>query len=625
MKSKITLLLLLCAIGLSAQQYSTRSKAAIKLYQQAGIARSWDEKLDLLNRAIQKDKMFSEAYYQLANAQANIDSFPAAVRTLETLYELRQEDGVRMRLAEAYYRNAQYSDAVETINGIESADLKARTAPLIERYRNALYLYTHPVDIKPRRLEGVNTKYNDYFPTITADGSMMSTTVLCPIADYAGNERDQEDLYVSFAKPNGGWTFARPMADINTPDNEGSQSFSADGRYMFLVSCNHPDNIGSCDIYYSIRRGNTWSTPMNIGAPVNTEYWESNPVMSPAGDEIFFVTNRPGGKGDRDIWHARLRILKNGRLEPYQVEPLPEPINTREADFAPFMHADGQTLYFSSMGHNGLGGADIFFSKRVNGVWSKPENLGYPINTNGEESGFTVNGEGSKAYYASDKINPELNTGLDIYEIDLPAAARPRKMLFSPGRVFDATTYKPVQAYVEIFDQTSCKNYFKSMSDKAAGDFVAFLPEDGTYGLTVKQEGYLFFTKEIAHPGDSILVALQPILAGNSMTMENLYFATDEDRILETSAAVIAQLTEFLRTNRTVKIRIEGHTDNKGSAAHNNDLSLRRANALKTALVAKGIAEGRITTAGLGSTRPVADNSTEEGRARNRRVEVVIM
>lgn len=624
MKLKLTLLLLFVAVTLSAQQYSTKSKSAIKLYQQAGIARSWDEKLDLLSRAIQKDKMFSEAYYQMANALTGIDSFQTAVTTLEALYENRQEDGVRIRLAEAYFRNAQYSAAVETINALESADMKKRAADLKAKYENALRLYTHPVNITPRRLVGVNTKYNDYFPTITADGSMMSTTVLCPIADYAGNEREQEDLFVSYAKKDGSWTLARPMGDINTPDNEGSQSFSADGRYMFFVSCNNPDNIGSCDIYYSIRRGSSWSQPINIGAPANTEYWESNPVLSPAGDELFFVTNRPGGVGDRDIWHARIRILKNGKLEPYQVEPLSDVINTKEADFAPFMHADGQTLYFSSFGHHGLGGADIFMSKRVNGVWSKPENLGYPINTNGEESGFTVNGEGTKAYYASDKINPELNTLLDIYEIDLPASVRPQKMLYSPGRVFDATTMKPVQAFVEIFDQTSGKNYFKSLSDLRQGDFVAFLPEGGSYGLSVKQEGYLFYTKEIANPGDSILVPLQPIVAGSITKIENLFFATDEDQILPTSKGVIDQLYDFLRTNRTVKIEIVGHTDNKGSVAHNQDLSLRRANALKAALVAKGIAETRITTRGEGSAKPVASNQTEEGRAQNRRVEVVI-
>lgn len=627
MRKLLFFILLSVTLAASAQVYDTKSKAAIKLYQQSGMAMSTREKIELLEKAIAKDKMFSQAYFQLALTHLNAGNYELMVSTMETIYELRPDDDmVKLRMAEAYYRNGQYQEAVDVYDGI-SAGFKERARNLGSRYKTALNLYRNPVKMQPRRVDGVSTRYNDYFASITADGSMMSTTVLAPIENYAGDERLQEDIYVSYSKPDGTWSFSRPIDDnLNTPDNEGSQSFSADGRYMFFVSCNNPDNIGSCDIYYAIRQGRRWSNPINLGAPANTEYWESNPYMAPSGEELYFVTNRPGGLGKRDIWKVKIRIKRDGTLEPYDAQPLGSPINTEDDEYAPFMHADGETFYFSSNGHEGMGGSDIFVT-RINSsgqVTMAPKNLGYPINTNGDESGFVVNGEGTRGYYASDRIDPDSDTKLDIYEITLPEPARPAKMLYSPGRVYDASNGRPLQAYVEVFDQSSNRKYFESTSDRSNGEFVVFLPEKGSYGFSVRQSGYLFYTEEISKAGDSIVAALQPIISGSTMTVENLFFDTDKDEILPTSYAVIEHLYQFLRTNTKIKIEIVGHTDNVGQVAHNNDLSLRRAEALKNALVRKGISASRIETRGAGSSQPIADNSTEEGRARNRRVEVVI-
>lgn len=625
-RTVLTILIIVAVLSCAAaQEYSTKSKAAIKLYQNAKMTVTTGEKISLLEKAIAKDKKFEEAYFELARTYINLDSFELSVALLEKIYELNPTDNVRLRLSEAYYRNAQYGEAVDMMSEIESSEMKNKLKNIEHRYKNAQRMYNNPVDFKPKRLDGVSTKYDDYAPSVTADGKMMSTTVLNPICGYAGDERMQEDMYVSISKPDGGWTLSRPLAEpLNTPNNEGAQSFSADGRYMFYVICNHPDNIGSCDIYYSIKMGNKWSKPMNLGAPANTEYWETNPVMSPSGDELYLVSNRPGGLGGSDIWKVKIRILKDGRLEPYKDEPLGAPVNTEGDEYTPFIHADGITLYYSSTGLNGMGGSDIYVTTKKLGMWSTPKNLGYPINTNGNESGFVVNGKGDKAYYASNKINPEYGTGLDIYEIDMPEEAKPLKMLFSPGRVTDASNGKPLNAYVEIFDQSTNNKIFESMSDRIEGDFVAFLPEGGSYGLSVRKDGYLFYTKEIKQAGDSILVAMQPIVVGNVTRVDNLFFDTDKDRILAKSYAVIEHLYDFLKQNPKVKIEIVGHTDNVGQEKHNQDLSERRAASLKRALVDKGIAESRISTHGEGSSKPVASNATEEGRAQNRRVEVVI-
>ena len=217
---------------------------------------------------------------------------------------------------------------------------------------------------------------------------MISTTVLSPKWMGDAPMQYQEDMYVSHW--NGSkWSYSEPLpAPMNGYGNEGSQSFSADGRYMFFVQCTNRENIGSCDIWYSIRKGDKWSNPINLGEPANSRYWESNPVMSPTGDMIYFTSNRPEGLGGKDIWCVQVYIDDYGYLKTYNPQPLGKPINTDKDEFAPFIHADNHTLYFSSDGHKGLGGQDIFRSvHNDDGSWSTPENLGYPINTHGDESG----------------------------------------------------------------------------------------------------------------------------------------------------------------------------------------------------------------------------------------------
>jgi outer membrane protein OmpA-like peptidoglycan-associated protein len=458
---------------------------------------------------------------------------------------------------------------------------------------------------------------------------MISTTVLSPKWMGDAPMQHQEDMYVSLW--NGSkWSYSEPLpAPMNGYGNEGSQSFSADGRYMFFVQCSNRENIGSCDIWYSIRKGDKWSNPINLGEPANSRYWESNPVMSPTGDMIYFTSNRPEGLGGKDIWSVQVYIDDYGYLKTYNPQPLGTPINTDKDEFAPFIHADNHTLYFSSDGHKGLGGQDIFRSVRAdNGSWSTPENLGYPINTHGDESGFVINGLGNKAYFASDQLE---NRGmkLDIYEIDLPITIQPRtRMVYSPGRVYDIQTGKPLQARVEIFEGSTNNRHFESITDAADGSFVAFLPEDTQhstiFALSSQREGYIPYTMSITTPGDSILVGLTRIAKGNSITLNNLYFDYDSDKILPTSYAEIERLSLFLKRNKQIHIEIIGHTDNQGSKSYNLDLSQRRAAALMNALIRKGIAADRLTSKGMGSEAPIATNDTEEGRAQNRRVEILI-
>ena len=636
-KILLIIMILHCALGsVHCQQYSIKSKKAIKLYQEAKEAQYPSDKIALLNLAIDKEPLFVEAYWELSKIYQLLDSTDAAISTLQTADQqpTAMLEETKIRLSKLYYSKGEYQLALDKLSEINNPYYLQQVALLKPDYEYAASLKANPIDFKPRNLTYVNTIHDDYFPSITADGLMISTTVLSPKWMGDAPMQYQEDMYVSYW--NGSkWSYSEPLpAPMNGYGNEGSQSFSADGRYMFFVQCTNRENIGSCDIWYSIRKGDKWSNPINLGEPANSRYWESNPVMSPTGDMIYFTSNRPNGLGGKDIWCVQVYIDDYGYLKTYNPQPLGKPINTDKDEFAPFIHADNHTLYFSSDGHKGLGGQDIFRSVRSDdGTWSTPENLGYPINTHGDESGFVINGLGNRAYFASDQLE---NNGkkLDIYEIDLPINLQPRtRMVYSPGRVYDIKTGKPLQARVEIFEGATNARHFESISDAANGSFVAFLPENSQlptpnsqliFALSAQREGYLPYTMSITSPGDSILVGLTRIASGNSITLNNLYFDYDSDKILPNSYAEIQRLMLFLKQNKNIKIKIVGHTDNQGSNAYNLDLSRRRAEALMNALIQKGISADRLIAEGKGSTQPITTNDTEEGRAQNRRVEVII-
>lgn len=628
-----TIALLIAVVATAAadaQVFSIKKKSAINWYMQARHTYTLDHRIECLNSALKKEKRFVEAYWLMAETHLAMNNMPDAITALETADSLAlpYPGETKCRLAELYYDSGEYDKALEKISQVTDPSLSTRCRTQRAKYENAKHLYANPIPFEPRNLKNVNTVYDDYFPSVTADGSLISTTVLVPAVRFFNEpdvQRFQEDMYVSHRIADD-WSYSEPLsAPINTQGNEGSQSFSADGRYMFYVQCDNRENIGSCDIYYSIRSGDTWTPPMNLGEPANSRYWESNPVLSASADRLYFTSKRPGGIGEIDIWCVDVAIAYDGRLVTSNARPLGTPVNTPRSEFAPFIHADNRTLYFASNGHNGLGGNDIYLSHLDDdGRWSTPVNIGYPINTHGDESGFVVSGRGDRAYFASDNIEQNGN-GLDIYEISLPEQLRPTKqILYSPGRVFNAHNGHPLEALVEIFDQTTGHSLFKSLSDKKYGDFTALLPADGIYGLSVTQPGYLLFTAEITQPGDSILVPLQPIRSGSTTTLKNLFFDYDSDTILPTSHAEIERLLFFLAQNPTVKINIVGHTDNRGSDKYNLNLSSRRADSLRKALIEQGVNPDRITSEGRGSTQPVATNDTDEGRALNRRVEVVI-
>ena len=623
------------------QILSTANKKAKTIYTKAiedKYRMSVDEFCSKMKKAIDADKMFVEPYWAIADANNSDKERSIEILKLAIKNNAHRKDETLKKLADILKNMGRYGEAQTYLRQL-SDTCKGRHT-ILDEYNQIMYMIEHPVPFSPQNLIYANTTKDEYFPSVTADDKILSVT-MSSMGNYASNE----DLYWS-KKDGGRWTAFVPIKELNSPTfNEGSQTISADGRYMFFVACNMPEGFGSCDIYYSICTDGVWSKPINAGKSLNTSYWESNPSLSSSGDELFFTSNRPPTYGGRDLWRCRVEQLSDGKLRFSNPENLGQAVNSPQDDYAPYIHADNRTLYFLSKGHLNFGGSDIFVSRRgKDGKWSKAKNIGYPINKNTDCYGFTLNGAGDKGYISLLNTD-EKERGIDVYEFRLYEEARPSSVVCIKGRVeIESTrvgnkstsvgdkstlvgsksTRVGTFATVEIFDYLRKKPFFLSHSDSKTGEFTLILPDSGEYGLNVRKPGYVFYSSKIDKTKDTLYVLLSKIERGKSVVLENIFFAFDSFELDPKSDNEIDRLVSFLKDNPSVAIEIVGHTDNIGSEKRNRVLSENRALSVMKALVAKGIDPSRLVAKGLGMSAPVASNATEEGRQLNRRVECVV-
>ena len=413
---------------------------------------------------------------------------------------------------------------------------------------------------------------------------------------------------------------------FNKNSNEGGASLSADNRYMFFTICRKEAAEGlNCDIWYSVYSKGSWSEIKNAGPLVNRkECWDSQPSLSSDGKTLYFVSSRPGGFGELDIWKS-LRD-KNGEWgEPINLGPS---INTKGSEKSPFFHSDGQTLYFSSNGQMGYGGYDNFFSKLdKENNWATPKNIGYPINSENDDLGFFVSTDGKSGYFASNKLKG--SGGWDIYSFPLYKEARPERVLFLKGALTDDNNKAVTDGRVEL-KNTRTKEITTVDVDSLTGKYVAVVSFSDDHILTVKQPGkafsseYLSTTDSSLNKPKTLNVEVQKIEVGKNYKLNNIYFETNSSILNSQTIAIIEQLTEFLNENPTVNISIQGHTDNVGDASANLKLSQDRARMVYELLVKNGIDSNRLSSTGYGASKPISTNQTEKGRALNRRTEFTI-
>lgn len=418
--------------------------------------------------------------------------------------------------------------------------------------------------------------------------------------------------------------------------NEGAGTLSPDGRFIVFTKCALMDNdygqglkgMGSCDLFISRRIGERWTTPENLGPPLNSRQWESQPSLGSDGRTLYFVRAMQARDGLKSMDIMRSVLGEDGNFsDPVALGPT---INTPFQEESVQIHPDGRTLYFSSDGHPGMGGLDIFVSRMDReGNWGKAENLGYPVNTGGDENSVLVGADGELAFFASDR--PGGYGDLDLYSFELPEAARAVPVSYVTGRVSDIVTGRSVEADVQMYDLATGDLATAAYSDPKSGEFLVCLPEGRDYALNATAEGYLFFSanyniaKNTVDKPFNLDVKLSPLTAGSTITLRNIFFNTASAELLPASNLELDKLLRLMKANPTLRIEVGGHTDNVGADADNQKLSEERAVAVSKFLTGYGIEADRVVSAGFGETRPVASNDTEEGRALNRRTEIKVL
>jgi len=624
-----------------AQPYTTKNDKAIKLYEEAKnkyLLTEYDESLKLCGQALRKDSGFVEAFYLVAGTykakgmpSEDINTLQACARINGQTYPMAYN-----LLANEQFEYGRYADAYENVK--VALSVKQLLTPLDQadcenikaRLEYCLKSIEHPVPYNPMNLGAeINGQYDDYLPALTADEEMLVWTTRLPIVGtrQAYQNQDQEDFFVS-TKDNGKWTPRRPVGPpLNTPGNEGAQTITADGRLFFFTACTRPDGLGSCDIYYSQKRGDKWNLPRNLKSPVNSKYWESQPSCSADGRTVYFTSNRPGGLGQMDIYTSEM----NDHGEWSAPKNLGPTINTKGDDMSPCIHPDGKTLYFASSGHFGMGGLDLFVSRKDSlGNWSEPKNLGYPINTWHDESDLRVNARGDFALISSDREGGYGKN--DLYTFKLNPDVMPEPVTYVKGTIYDAKTKKKLQAVFELLDIATGTVVVQSFSDDITGQFLVPLPPNKEYALNAAREGYLFysdnFNLKIAGSSERIFnldIPLSPIEPGQKVVLQNVFFDSDSYILKEESKVELGKLYEFLAKNASLKIELGGHTDNTGDKAKNLVLSEQRAKSVMQYLVSKGIDQKRLTCKGYGDTKPIVENNSEANKAMNRRTEFMIV
>lgn len=484
----------------------------------------------------------------------------------------------------------------------------------------------NPVPFEPINLgPGVNSRFDEYLPTVNVEENELVFTrnTINEMPKYKGDDY-QEDFFISY-KSGKEWGKANPLpGNINSNDNEGAQSLSVNGKYLFFSGCNREDGIGQCDIYFSQKLNGVWTKPVVLAKPLNTEYWDSHPSISADNKTFYFSSDRPGGYGAQDIWYCTIDD-KGQFSEPKNLGPT---INTSGSEMFPFIHSDNKTLYFTSDKHIGMGGNDIFVSTIENGKWSEPKNLGYPINTSKDENSLVVNAKASTAYFSSNRDGGI--GGIDLYKFSIYDEIKPQSITYLKGIIKDEETKKPLQAIFELYDLDNNKLIKKSYSSSSTGEFLILVPGHKNYMINVNKENYIFYSDNFSLKDneDEIFyktIELQKVKAGNKVTLKNIFFATNSYELKDESKLELEKLKAFMIKYPNMKIQIEGYTDNVGSEAANQTLSENRANEVMKYLVDKGIDTNRLSAKGFGEKNPIADNSTEKGRKINRRTEFEII
>ncbi len=626
LRTLLAIALFLTCTFFSSTRLWSQSKQALQNYE-AGL-RALENKdiqkaIQLFSSASEKDDQYIDPLIALFQTYQDIRNFKLATERFAQIKKIDSSASVPflVKQATALASLGQYNAAKDLldpyiVNNTLPSYLKEKANALMEICKFAI-AQKNAAEITIQNMgDSINSAASEYFPTVSIQDSLFLFMRRLNLS--------REDIYSSNMS-SGKFTAAQPLSDtLNFAAKKGSMSLSADLQTLYYAADYAEQGYGRYDLYKVQRTPWGWSKPINLGYRINSDYWDSAPSIAPDGNSIYFASNRPEGYGGIDIYVA----YKNEKGYWEDAINLGPTINTKGDDQTPFIHADNQSLYFSSNGHPGFGGADFYVSrKKIDGSWTTPLNLGYPINTYDNEGSIAVASNGIAAYIASDRADSRGE--LDIYKVTLAENTRAHKTWYIKGEIIDAKSKKTIAAEVNIVDPASGYPLLEMQVD-SMGKFLLALPYFDSLGLKIMSKEHDYITRILpidsvkAMAGKTFNFALTPIEKVFTKIFNQVYFESSSAKLQSISRVELDALATYLTNTKNATILIEGHTDNTGSVAQNNLLSLQRAESIMQYLVSKGIADKRIQAKGLGSSMPIADNNTAAGRAKNRRTSFTI-
>lgn len=561
-------------------------------------------------------------------------------------YELNPSvsENILLLTGRSYHLNEKWDDAIKFYNKrIQQVNSSPRLAKensqhtrdlkkYIEECENGKVLSAKPVNVKLENLGGkINTKFPEYLVIVNADESVMMFTSQRP-GSTGENSKEfhddymfhHEDIYVSHRKEDA-WDEAYNVGPpVNTEINDATIALAPDGHTVLTYN----DKLGSGDIYQCNLEGDKWSIPKLLSSNINSPHHESSASFSYDGKSLYFVSDNPEDNyGDHDIYVSHWDENTNDWGKAIN---LGDKINTPFSEQGVFAHPDGKSLYFSSKGHNTMGGFDIFKATwdEASKSWSQPVNMGYPINGPGNDVGLVISASGLHGYvaaYHSDSYGKE-----DIYMITFPED-KIEHLTILKGYVTDCKTKQAIKADIEILDIKEHKEIAHFESNSKNGHYLVSLPAGKNYAIEIDNEEYLFHSENFDLPEADEYheirkdICLAKIEVGKKIVLNNVFFDSREATLRPESIDELNKVYQFMIDNPSLRIEFSGHTDNIGSDAYNQDLSDRRATSVVNYLIEKGVESSRMTHVGYGEKQPIDTNETPEGRQNNRRTELKII
>lgn len=633
------MLIITPTVSLKAQNHKLTSdnKKAIKYYNEAVSHYQYDEYLmaiKLLEKSIKNDDLFIEAWLLLGDSYAEVNSTTKALNAY--VYATKIDSlffpAVYFFIGNLNYELANYQRAMDNFMFLSNIQNVSKELLMLSYTRlifasTALKLVENPVSVIMHNIGApINTINDEYINYVNTSSNYMMLTRRTQLeSTTAGKSVYKEKLLYSISNDTV-WGKPLPVNLVWQNDLDmGSLNLSTDGQSMYFTGCYWPMGQGGCDLYVSHSLGDEWIEPENLGSYINTSRWESQPIISSDNKKLYFASKRVGGKGGSDIWMS-IKLTDGSWSPPIN---LGDSINTPKDEMSPFLHADGSTLFFASTGHPGLGGYDIFISRQNElNIWSKAKNIGYPTNSQSNDINIFMSIDGVNSWITSDRAGGEGN--MDIYTFKNYNEILPQKTMYVEGTVVDKKTGKPLNAEIQITNLNTSQIINTTFSDSVDGKFLLVVYPGIDYAFNISKKGYLFFSKRISLK-DSIGLnivkqqfELSPFSTGNSLTMNNINFKFNEFELLPSSFIELDKLTKMLYNNPLSQIEIIGHTDSIGDNKYNKALSIKRAESVTKYLISNGINAERLSFIGMGSTMPIYTNTSEAGRAINRRTEIRI-